>query len=245
MTMFEYAKNAYKTMKDKPPQERWEYFWDYYKWIVIVVALVIFVLIQSIITLANRKDVFFSGELINCLADTDLVEYDDRLGEHLGFDPEKEEIIFHTDVSFSDGGSGTDVDSFQILLAGIATKSTDFVVGQEKSFLQCAYHTSNMFADLRDCLDAETLAKLEGKLYYVDKAVKDQIDTTTLTMPETPDPFNPEVMADPIPVGIDITNCREFQDTYYPGEDALYLGIVINSTRTDITLEFIDYLFSN
>ena len=243
MTMFEYAKKAYNAMKDKSPKERWEYFLDYYKWPALAILLAIALLVNGIISIANRKDIALSGVLINSLADPEEVDYDEKLSEHLGLDLDKEEINFFTDIALTGGQSGTDVDAFQALLAGIATKDTDFIVGQETSFEKCAYHTSNMFADLRNILDGETLANLEGRIYYIDKAVLEDIRNSVMEMPELPDPLNPEAMADPMPVGIDISKCEEFQKVYYPSEDVLYLGIVVNSTRQDVTLEFLDYLF--
>lgn len=244
MTMFEYAKKAYITMKEKSPKERWDYFLEYYKWPALAILLAIVLLVHGIVSIANRKDTVFSGVLINSLADSEQVDYDDKFGEFIGMDSDKEEVRFYTDIALTGGQSGTDVDAFQTLLAGIATKDTDFIVGQEDSFEKCAYHTSNMFADLRNILDAETLAQLEGRLYYIDKAVMEEIRDSVMTMPELPDPFNPEAMTEPIPVGIDISQCEAFQKVYYPSEDVSYLGVVINSTRIDTTLQFIDYLLS-
>jgi len=243
MTMFEYAKKAYNEMKDKSPKERWDYFLEYYKWPVLAILLAIVLLVQGIVALANRKDTAFAGVLINTLASSEEVDYDEKLAEYLDLDQDEEEIIFYTDIALTGGQSGTDVDAFQTLLAGIATKDTDFIVGQEESFEKCAYHTSNMFADLRTVLDAETLEKHKDHLYYIDSTVKEEIRDAIMTMPELPDPLDPTVMEDPIPVGIDISGCKAFKDVYYSNEDVLYLGIVVNSTRQDVTLEFLDYLF--
>lgn len=244
MTMFQYAKNAYNAMKDKSPKERWDYFLEYYKWPALAILLVIAILVQGIVALANRKDTVFSGVLINCIVDTEKDPYLQEFSDHIGIDPKKEQIMFYTDVALTDGQSQNDVNAFQLLLAGIANKDTDFIVGQEKSFSKCAYHTSNMFEDLRNLLDAETLEKYQDYLYYIDGTVIEEIRDAVLTLPELPNPHDPAAMEDPIPVGIDISNCDAFQKAYYPAEDVLYLGIVTNSTRQELTLEFLDYLFS-
>ena len=59
-----------------------------------------------------------------------------------------------------------------------------------------------------------------------------------------PDPFKPEVMKDPIPVGIDVSKCEAFQSAYYFPNTKLYLGIATTTPRQDTARQFIDYLFS-
>ena len=61
---------------------------------------------------------------------------------------------------------------------------------------------------------------------------------------QIPDPFKPESMEKPIPVGIDISNCKAFQSAYYFSGTTLYLGVAANAPRPELTKQFINYLFT-
>jgi hypothetical protein len=61
-----------------------------------------------------------------------------------------------------------------------------------------------------------------------------------------PDPLKPELMEDPIPVGIDITDRKTFIEAYFWTDDnaiKVYLGFVPNSLRMELNHKLLDYLF--
>ena len=246
MTMFEYIKKAYHDMKDKPPKERMEYFWEYYKLPALSVVLVIVIIISSIVSIANRKEDVLFGELLNCSTLVEDVTYMDDFYAVAEIDASKESISLSTDLSYTDSATGTSYETHQMLVSIVAAKRADFFISPDYCFHYCSYSSSRVLADLRDILDTETLEKLSDRLYYIDGDVLEQIRNynNTMTIPELPDPHDPESMADPIPVAIDISDCTEFQETYYPVNHSLYLGIAINAPHVETTLQFIDYLFT-
>ena len=100
---------------------------------------------------------------------------------------------------------------------------------------------------MREFLDKDTLAKFSDRLYYIDGAV---LQTLSAPVGETvdtninyPDPTKPEAMKDPIPVDIDVSDRKDFQEAYYFPGTTLYLGVVANTPRPELTTEFITYLF--
>ena len=246
MTMFEYIKKAYHDMKDKPPKERLEYFMDYYKWPALAVVLVIIITISSIVAIANRKEDVLFGELLNCSTLVEDVTYMDDFYAVAEIDAKECSISLSTDLSFVETGTGTAYEAHQMMVAIVAAKRVDFFVGADHSFQNCAYNSSRVLADLRNIMDAETLEKWSDRIYYIDGDVVEQIRNynNTMTVPEFPDPHDPESMVDPIPVAIDISDCTAFRETYYPLDQVLYLGIAINAPHPETTLQFIDYLFT-
>ena len=243
MTMFEYAKNAYKAMKDKPKEERWEYFLDYYKWYAIAAVAVVVLLIHSIVFFATRKDTVFGGILVDATGSESAEVYVQELEEHLQLNTKKEQIQMQTGIALQEGMGNNKVESFQQILAFINSKSTDFLTAPETSFAQCAYSTTYMLADLRDHLDTETLKKLEGRLYYIDRDLIEQARNNTLPSDITfPDPQAPETMTDPVPVGVNITDCKEFCSVYYLLTEDLYLALAVNTEHTETVLEFLEFL---
>lgn len=231
-------------MKDKPPKERMEYFWEYYKLPALSVVLVIVIIISSIVAIANRKEDVFYGTLMNCSVIVEDSTYLDDFYPLAGIDVNKQAIVFSTDVAFTENSAGSSLDPSQILYATIAAKRVDIIVGPDHVYEKCSYNGSRMLADLRDIVDAETLEQWKDRIYYIDGDVLEEVRNSIATMPELPDPFDPESMSDPIPVAIDISDCTAFQKAYYPTENTLYLGIAINAPHPEMTLQFIDYLLT-
>ncbi len=246
MTIFEHIKAQHKKVREQTPQERWEYFWEYYKWHALILLLAVVLLIQGIVGAVNRKEVVFSGILLNCKIDVQDEAFLQGFYDHAGIDADKQEAGFYTDLLLQNGKGQSDRASLQRIMAGVSAKDTDFVVGQTESFQICAYSSVGIFADLRAFLDEETLAGLEGRLYYIDGAVLEQLNVPIGTQQDIityPDPLKPETMQDPIPVGIDISDREDLATAYYFPNTTLYLGIIFNTQQPELSRQFIDYLF--
>lgn len=248
MTIIEYIKKEHANIKEKPKEERWGYFWDYYKWHVVVVALVFVLLIQVVVGIVTRKEVVFSGILLNCRININDDDFLQGFYDRIGIDVTQQEAAFYTDVILTDKNTKNDVTSVQRIMAGIATKDTDFVVGQQENFSICAYNTGRIFVDLREFLDEDTLNLFADRLYYIDGAVLEKLSVpageSIGASISFPDPTKPEAMENPIPVGIDISDREAFQSSYYFPDTTLYLGIAANTPRTELVKQFVDYLFT-
>lgn len=249
MTIIEHIKKAHESMKNQPKEARWQYFWDYYKWHVVAVVLVIALFIQGIVSFTNKKDVVFSGILLNCKLNIDDEAFLKDFYDYAGIDAETQEAAFYTDLMLTDQSTKSDVNAIQRIMAGIATKELDFVVGQTTSFRLCAYNTSKLFIDLRNFLDQATLEKFADRFYYIDGDFLEKLsapvgEMVDLSLENAPDPTKPELMKDPIPVGIDISDREAFQAAYYLPDTVLYLGVVANAPRPELMQQFIEFLMT-
>ena len=247
MTILDYYKKELAKLKDQPPKKRWEYIWEYYKIHLIVVFLVLLLLAQGIVSLCTHKDTVFSGVLINSSLDTDSKPFMAELADHMDVNEKKEQISFSTNI-FMTNESADKAVALQSIMASVTIKELDMVTGPEEAFQICAYNASNIFADLRDHLNADTLEKLSDRLYYIDGAILEKLNAPVGTQVDTsqliyPDPKKPDTMEKPIPVGIDVSD-TEFVSAYFSQSGAYYLGMITNTTRPETVLQFIDYLFS-
>ncbi len=247
MTILEHIKKASAEVRGKPPKERLEYFWDYYKWHAIVIVLVIAILTQGIVGICNRRETVFSGIFLNCKISVEDDAFLQGFYDYAGIDASSQEATFYTDLTLTDGKNQNDINTFRRIMAGIANKDTDIIVGQTEAFRLCAYNSTALFADLRQILDAETLASIASRLYYIDGVVLRELDAPVGTqvyvdVAMLPDPTKPEAMKDPIPVGILISDLEDFQSAYYLTDAPVYIGIVANAPRPDTAQQFIDYL---
>lgn len=249
MTIIEYIKKEWKNIKEKPKKERLAYFWDYYKWHVGAILLVIVLLIQGIVSFCNKKEIVFSGYMLNSVINVKDEDFLQGFYDLTGIDTKNQEAAFYTDVIMTGNHRKQDITAFQRIVAGVSMEDTDFVVMQKDSFRICAYSTTRIFADLREFMDAETLEKYKDKLVYIDGAVLQQLSVPVgQTVDESaikyPDPTKPETMQEPIPVAINVSGCAKLQSAYYLPNTTLYLGVIANTPRPELTLQFIDYLFA-
>ena len=247
MTIFEHIKQQHANIKARPKEERWQYFLDYYKWHALAVLLAIVLLIQGVVSIVNRKEVVFSGILLNCVISIDDEAFLQGFYDHTDINGKKQQAAFYTDIVLTDKNNKNDINAFQRIMAGIATKDTDFIVGQSDNFRLCAYNSSKIFMDLRTFLDEDTFTKLSDRLYYIDGAVVEKLAVPVGELQDAnityPDPTKPETMEDPIPVGINISDRTDFQEAYYFPNTTLYLGVIANTPRPELTKQFIAYLF--
>lgn len=248
MTIFEYIKKETANIKERPKKERLSYFWDYYKWHLLAVILAVVLLVQGVVALCNRKEVVFTGYLMNCAINIDDETFLLGFYDHIGIDPKKQEMAMYNDIVLSEQNTKNDVASFQRIVAGVSMQEVDILAGQGAAFRICAYAYSNVLMDLRELLDEQTLQQHADRLYYIDGAVLQKLrapigSEIAFDSVSYPDPTHPEAMEDPIPVGINVSECEDFLSSYYFPDTVLYLGVASTTPRTELATKFIEYLF--
>ncbi len=248
MTIKEYYRQAYKEMKGKPAKEKWEYFWEYFKWQFLIGLLVLAMLTQGVVSCATRKTNTFAGVFVTALYDANALGFLDDYYAYTDLDTKKQEALFYTNFLIKADNSSSDSNMLYNIAAKIFTKEIDFIAGQPEPFEIFAYHTSVLLGDLREHMDEETLSCYAGRIYYIDGAVRKQLETELgeeRPKPEDfPDPKKPELMEDPIPVGIDISGLKMLDGRIYKPGAETYIGIVSNTQRPEKFMEFLNFLWS-
>ncbi len=248
MTIKEYYRQAYKEMRGKPLKEKLEYFWEYFKVPFLIGLLVFALLIQGIVTIVNQKENAFAGVFVTALYDANELGFLEDYYEYTGLDTKKQEALFYTNFLIKADDSSSDSNMLYNIAAKVFTKEIDFISGQPEPFEIFAYHTSELLGDLRKFMDEETLSHYAGRIYYIDGAVRKQLETELgdeRPKPEDfPDPTKPELMEDPIPVGIDVSGLKMLDGRIYKADAVTYIGIVSNTERPEKFMEFLDFLWS-
>lgn len=248
MKFFAKIKKSFRDIRQLPKEERWSYFWDYYKWHTVVTLLVIALLVQGIVGMVNQKETVFSGFILNAKIGVEDEAFLEGFYDLTGIDSKTQQAAFYTDLILTDDNKKNDITTIQRILASVSIEDGDLIISTGDGFHVCAYNTSRIFYDLRDFLDGETLEKLSDRLYYIDGAVQEELDKPVgeFVDPyaiEYPDPRKPETMKNPIPVGIDVSDRKELMDAYYLKDTTAYLGIMVNTPRPELCQQLIDYLF--
>lgn len=238
-----------EAIKNASPKEKWDYFWDYYKWHVIVGAIVICLSVIFIRDIVNKKDWIFYGAFINAYAKEEASEA--MLNEFVtlaDLDTENYSVMFDTSYSITVGVYDEITNSSaQKLLVNMTAAELDFVVADETTFGQ--YATIDTFMDVRTLFTAEELEKYQDYFYYVDMAEVEKINEGNLSAAYDSykgvpyDHTKPEDMELPVPVAIYIDSSEKLNNAYMFKEESVVLGIPLNTQHLETTLMFIDYLF--
>lgn len=244
MKISEYIQNEKTKMKEKSRKERLAYFWDYYKWYVIIGLLALVLLGQTVSTVVNRKEIVLEGILLDAVAPPDTPAIMQEFYAQNDIDPAKQEIYLNTGLALDTGIPSVVATTYQRLHAGIGAKHVDFIVAYEYATQRLAYDTSCPLADLRDILSAEDLEKLEGRIYYVDESVIQKIRQNPHQEIPLPDPNKPEEMENPVPVAVDIGGHSGFTSLYYAADKPVYIAAVTNTLNQDLVTRFIEFLLS-
>ena len=246
MPVMDEFKEERAAMKNGTPKEKLAYFFDYYKWYVIVGVIAVIFAVTLIHQVATRKDTAFYALMLNVSAYNymDDSENANAFAEYAGIDTKEYDIQYDTTVQIGTD-AGDDYNSSQKLMVYIAAAELDVMVSDADSLAHYAYLGD--FYDLRDFLSAEQLEKYADSFYYIDGAVKDEIQAASENgvldyQPVYGDPHHPEDMADPIPAGLFLgEDCSLLKDYYFRGEDPS-VSVLINTKRPEMTSEFIDFL---
>ena len=245
MAVMDEFKEERERMKSQPFKKRLEYFWDYHKIHIIIIACVLFMGISLIGSITNQKETALSIALIDCYSNEgEIKNYNQELAELLGIDTNKEKIVL--DNSFYLSNMDTpDASSAEVLSLRIMAKELDVMLSKEAIFNR--YVQNGIFKDLREVLSPEQLAYYQDSFYYVDQAVIDkgeiyEIDFAENAFVDNTDHTTPEGMEQPIPVGIYVTGTEEFQGVYYFSSDdqEVVFGIPFYSEHAEYALKFLD-----
>ena len=251
MPLMDEFKEERASIKNAPFKKKLRYFWDYYKWHVVVVIIVIWTVCSLVNLYLNKRELVFYTACINstCL-EADMDVYGNAFGEYLGIDTKKQECLFETglpmDLAHMDSDS---VGTTQKIMVYMSASDIDSIIATDNTLQHYAY--LNSFCDLNEFLSAEELEKYDLKLYYMDQAVAREMKAladakdynTTVELPK--DPYDPTPMKEPVAVGIAIEKGHPFYNSFhFSGEGPAILSIVKNTKHPETCHKLIEYLFS-
>lgn len=237
-----------EALKNGTFKQKMQYFWDYYKWHVIIGAFVLVLLVIFIKDIVNNKDFAFHGFFINTRANHGVSElFLDEFVQLAELDTEKYEVFIDSDESIIKN-SYDEITSaaHQQLTISIMAEEVDFVAMDEDTFGQ--YASTSTYFDMREILSDEQIAKYEPYFYYIDMADVRKIDESRqeasidVYQGKEYDHTTPEGQEDPVPVALYIHSSEKLLAAYDFNGEPVVLGIPINTQHLDTSLKFIDYI---
>lgn len=237
--------NAKKVLRKGNPREIVGYFWDYYKWYLIALVFIAITFGSIIHIKMTAKDCVLKGAILNVTgSDTAGSELEQAFLTVSPIDTEKEEIVFDTSFYFSlDSDSATvqtTYQTLQMLSAQIAAGDIDFMIGDLESMNNLAY--KQYYAELSDVLSEEQMERYEPHFLYYDKAFVDELRNMDAIATVYPDPQKPDLMKEPVPMFINVSECRGLQDVYPYAEGEYVIAFAHTATNCDKMLKFLEFL---
>lgn len=248
MAVMDEFKEERAALKNGTFKQKLSYFIEYYKWYVIVPVLVLLFGAYTVYEIVTTKDVAFYSVMLNGTALEGATQSSQEFAELINLDTEKYTIMWDSSMHIQEAGMDEiSYTSVQKLVTYTAAAELDTMVSDSTSFRK--YANSSTFYDVRNLLTEEQIAKFEPYFYYVDWKVVEEIEAANNAMDDTfvptyPDPTKPEEMEQPVPVGIYVSDCKKLTDNFYFKEEDIVLGVYSNSTRPELAVTYLEYLFS-
>ena len=213
----------HKKMKGKRLNEKFQYFWEYYRVATLVTILVAVFLGNLIYTVATAKDNALYAVFVNGYTDMDTEEYMAGFDEYAQIDTKNYSTTLETNFTLSQDSADTyAVANLQKFAAQVAAQEVDVMIADPDTFNQ--YAENGYLGGLNEFLSEETLSRYSDRLIYAN----------------IPDDDTEEE----VPVGIDIADCALLQETQaYAGYDNVYFGILVNTEHAENAEKFLEYIF--
>lgn len=247
MAVMDEFKTERQALKDRPFKVRFGHFWYYNKWYVIGGIIAVIFLTSLIKDMVTNKDYALYGIVVNALQISETPsDLTDGYIEYSSIDTSKYAVLLDASLRLSQDVDQSSMSTTQLIMAHSAAQDLDVLAMDTFNFNKYAYN--HTFVDLRECLSTELLAELEDSIYYIDRAVLDKIDEAKDNANmnfsiEYPDHTKPELMEDPIPVGINLDKSEVFNSYYTFAQEEGFIGILNSSKRQENSIALIEYLY--
>lgn len=266
MSIRDEVKEQQDKMKDKDFKEKWDYFWEYYKFHVMTAVVALLFIISGVKSMLGEKPTYLNVILVNSAPSS----FENTLGkdflEATGVNPSENVCFIDTTAVLNPNNiDEVAIATTQKITANIAAKELDVLGADYNNFFQ--YAGQDVFADLSAYYSEKDLEAMGDSVLYMDAGYIEYIasdEYQDYLSNGTYDENNKyavlcaeaaktgsytnlpkEEMKKPIPVGIIINNSKAYEKTgLYSGQTSV-VGIIANSTRTEAAVKFLDYIYQN
>ncbi|MBP9995772.1 MAG: hypothetical protein KBT19_00685 [Lachnospiraceae bacterium] len=211
-----------EVLRERTLGQKLSYLAFYYKYHLIIAAIVICVITYVVSTVLTNKQPYLQ---IACVNANSEVDFDEVLAEYdatLQYDRDK--LSTYMDASYviaNDNQNGFDSNQIQKIFYSTAANRIDVIVADEVNFMWMA--SNGYFKNLDLALSPEEKEK------YADKLLACKVTSNGQEYDEIS--------------GIEVELASKVaQGNWYPQGKA-YIGIVMETDRIDESIDFIDYLF--
>lgn len=222
LTLKEYLAKVKSEFQGMTPRQKLEHFWEYYKGILIALAIII-AGTAIMVSAANslNMELKLAGALVNVDANADgFLLLQDGYAEHAGLQQDKEQVTVHS-MQFKDPFTTLDqtyaLNVHESIVALANDKTLDYILFDDVALP--FFLDPDLLMDLRQFFSQQALDAMGAAVIK-------------LQMPQT---------GEEIPVAVDIRDTA-FYHQYVVGDKPIYLGFVVSSPRIDTCKDLWQFL---
>lgn len=225
-------------------REKLQYIWDYYKFPIFAVCILLYIAGYIIYGHFTHKDVLLSTAFVNVNPGDTLAE---KLGSgflnYIGGNGGKEEVRFYTGLYLTDNDADPNHEytyaSRMKILGAIDNEELDIVLMNKEafdSFSQNGYlcNLEELLSETDSDLYSNLSSCLEKNIVILEDNAMDLYFDSTATYTSTTAEY---------PMGLNISSFPCIKEADMNG--TIYLGIIANSPRKKQSVEYIRYLSEN
>lgn len=207
-------------MKEMSLQDKLWYIWEYYKFHIGGVLLII--LLISVVVTSVRNASIHPGlycVIVNnrSAQELDVSPLEKDFYEHMGFGKKEPVYVESMYISYGDQATELSYASMAKISALVASRDLDILMGDEENIDQ--YASLDGLADLEQTLPADVLSAVEERLY-----------------------FAPDESGHVFAAAVDISG-TPLADAMHLTDEAAHLSMFSNSEHTDNAVALIRYIF--
>ncbi len=230
-------------LNDLHGKKKIQYIWDYYKLPIVICLIFLYIISYTIYGRFSQKETLLYTGLVNVSASEQLTD-ELSLGflDFLDVNSSKKELKLYTGLYLTDNPDSPNYEytyaSRIKTVASIDDEKLDVVLMNKEAF--DAFSQNGYLYNMEELLrDTAPEAMTEWEPYLVTKTVilEDNADEIMLDSS-----LSYQALTDEFPMGLLISQKGLFKEAGF-GDD-VYLGVLKNSPRVDMAIEYISYLFS-
>lgn len=212
-----------ETFRQLHGKKKIQYIWDYYKFPLLILCVLIYIFVYSIYRHLSHKDIILYTAFVNVSTGEDLTkELSDGFLEFQTIDTKKNKIYLYSGLYLTENEANiyykyTYASQIKIL-AAIDGEQLDVVFMNQEAF--DAFSQNGYLCDL-----SQLLIEKNSKLY-------ERLRPFLIT--------NLSILEDN-PIGLDLSQSPIIQKAGF--QETVYLGIIANSSRKDCAVSYLQYLF--
>ena len=210
-----------KVLESQGFKGRLEYFFHYYKWYVLTVALILIIGGTMIYDIVTKKDMVMQAVYVNAFPNVESTEFMADFEKTIEINPKKEETSLIDDFYIDmEAYTYFDAQNIEKLLVLCAAGTVDVCIVDESYLMNMA--EGGYFMDLSTIFTDAQMQEYKDKLVWYD----------------CPDNIAEGEEA----IALEITDASKIVSTQSYPNSKCYFTVIVNAPNVDNALAFLDYL---
>ena len=228
-------------LNDLHGKKKIQYIWDYYKLPIVICLIFLYIISYTIYGRFSQKETLLYTALVNVSASEQLTD-ELSLGflDFLDVNSSKKELKLYTGLYLTDTPDSPNYEytyaSRIKTVASIDDEKLDVVLMNKEAF--DAFSQNGYLCNIEELLlklDSETMAECKPYVAANTVILEDNADDIMLDRS-----LSYQAVTDEFPMGLLVSQKGLFKRAGFDGD--VYLGVIKNSPRMDLAVEYIEYL---